>query len=91
MEEMATLELATITISGSPVHDRLQNRGVRSHPNPRPNEHCMLGLARTMMCKYIWKTENLEDSGGWGAKRTAYVNMQGLIHLWIGMKAKLQE
>ena len=34
--------------------------------------------------------ENLEDSGGWSAKRSADVNMQGLVHLRIGvMKAKL--
>ena len=47
--------MATI---GSPMHDRLEYGGVWSHPNPRPNQHCMLGLMKMMMCKenlYIWQ------------------------------------
>ena len=52
----------------------------------------IVGQVRMMMCRdlYIWQKENLEDSGGWSAKRPADVNMQGLVHLRIGViKAKL--
>merc|ERR1719266_292415 len=55
-------------VPGCPVsvHDRLENGGVRGHSNARPNQHRMLSL---------------EHPGGWSAKGTTYVNMQGLVHL----------
>ena len=81
------------------MHDRLENGGVRGHSNARPNQHRMLSLGMAVavwqcgsvgmaVCKeqYLDFKENLEHPGGWSAKGTTYVNMQGLVHLFNGHK-----